>query len=469
MKNREKIYPSYEREKCKVGFVHIGVGNFHRSHQAYYIDKYMNKTNDLNWGIVGINLRKSENTNLKKLNRRDSKYILKTVNTNGKINFNEIQSIIKLLDWNENTIDAENILSDPNIEIVTITVTESGYHINPSNQLNINDKIVKKNIQGIESNIIYSYLHKALNIRKKTCNKPLTILCCDNIRENGRMLKEALNIYLKACKDKDLIKWIKINISFPSCVVDRITPRPQKKLFKEIKKKFNIDEESSVMAESFIQWVVEDNFISKRPKFESVGIKIVKNVMPYEEAKIRILNGSHVALSYFGALKGYKTYDEVINDEELQKFFFNLQNNEIIPGLGKNIPFNLDDYMMIIFNRFKNIHIADKLERIAMDGVGKFPIFILPTIKSCFEKKIIPNNSIDSIASWYVFMRKINLNKINFLYYEPSWEWIKKYLDKNKLPKFIACKELWGDLPNTYPVFCEILNERSKYIMRKYD
>ena len=178
----------------------------------------------------------------------------------------------------------------------------------------------------------------------------------------------------------ELFQWIEKKVSFPSCVVDRITPRAPKYLASEIKEKFDIDENSSVMAEPFIQWVIEDNFIGKRPNLEKVGVQFVQNVFPYEEAKIRILNGGHVALSYIGALKGHETYDEAICDRELQQYFFELERKEIIPALGNETPFDLEEYMIIIFERFKNTNIGDKLERIAMDGVGKFPIFILPTI-----------------------------------------------------------------------------------------
>ena len=161
MNSETKIYPKYKRINCKIGCAHIGVGNFHRAHQAYYIDKYMSESNDLNWGIVGINLRKSEGRNLKNLKKREGKYILKTIDTKGVTKFNEIHSIIQLLDWNDNKKESECILSNQNIKIVTITVTESGYYINQSNQLNIKDDNVQKNIKGEKSNILYSYLHKS--------------------------------------------------------------------------------------------------------------------------------------------------------------------------------------------------------------------------------------------------------------------------------------------------------------------
>ena len=136
--------------------------------------------------------------------------------------------------------------------------------------------------------------------------------------------------------------------------------------------------------------------------------------------------------------------------------------------MGNEAPFDLEEYMIIIFERFKNTNIGDKLERIAMDGVGKFPIFILPTIHNCFEKKIIPENCIDAIASWYVFMLKIKDKKLNFEYYEPSWEWIKYYLEKDKVIKFTNCEELWSDTPKKFPLFSEILEEKINFLKNIY-
>ena len=294
-------------------------------------------------------------------------------------------------------------------------------------------------------------------------DKEITLLCCDNIRENGLMLEKCLKKYVKESNELELLKWIEKKVSFPSCVVDRITPRAPEYLANEVKEKFNIDEKCSVMAEPFIQWVIEDNFIGKRPDLEKVGVQFVKNVFPYEETKIRILNGGHVALSYIGALKGHKTYDEAICDNELQNYFFELERKEIIPALGNEAPFDLEEYMNIIFERFKNTNIGDRLERIAMDGVGKFPIFILPTINKCFELKIIPENSIESIASWYIFMKKIDDKTLQFNYYEPRWEWIKQYLKDEMLDQFIFNSDLWGETPIKYPMFAEVLNKKIQF------
>ena len=460
--------PSYNRKKCKTGIVHLGVGNFHRAHQAYFVNELIDKYNDNQWGIIGINLRESERENFNFLKDRDGKYVLKTISTIGEKNYNEIHSIIDLYDWSDQEKEAELILSNPDIEIVTMTVTETGYYISGTGELNLELDIVKNNIEGNEKTIIFSYLHHALNVRKNTCNKPITLLCCDNIRENGAMLSKTLRAYLKACNDNDLLEWVNNNVTFPSCVVDRITPRAPDSLAKEIKSEFNINENCSVMAEPFIQWVIEDNFIGKRPELEKVGVQFVDNVFHYEEAKIRILNGGHVALSYFGALKGLQTYDQAINDDELQDYFFNLEKKEIIPALGNEIPFDLEKYMMVIFDRFKNKNIGDKLERIAMDGTGKFPIFIMPTIQICFEKNIIPLYAIEAIASWYVFMKKIHKKELVFDYYEPRWDWIKKFLTDDKIDDFVCCDELWGDLPNKFTKFKDKLKEKILELDKKF-
>ena len=463
MKINDLNIPSFKREECKIGIVHLGVGNFHRAHQALYINNYINDTKELDWGICGINLRKEERENFNFLKNRDGKYILKTTSTDGDTEFSEIHSINKLIDWSKDKEEAENILTDKNVEILTMTVTESGYYINEENNLNLNLDIVKDNIQQKENTIIFSFLLSALKKRMVSIDKEITLLCCDNIRENGLMLEKCLKQYVKASNELELFQWIEKKVSFPSCVVDRITPRAPEYLASEIKEKFDIDENSSVMAEPFIQWVIEDNFIGKRPNLEKVGVKFVQNVFPYEEAKIRILNGGHVALSYIGALKGHETYDEAICDRELQQYFFELERKEIIPALGNEAPFDLEEYMIIIFERFKNTNIGDKLERIAMDGVGKFPIFILPTINKCFELNIIPENSIESIASWYIFMKKIDNKTLKFNYYEPSWEWIKQYLKDDMLEKFIYNSDLWGNTPKKYPMFGEVLNKKIQF------
>ena len=236
MKTIELKIPSFKREECKIGIVHLGVGNFHRAHQALYINNYIEETDDKNWGICGINLRKEEGENFSFLKKRDGKYVLKTASSDGEIEFSEIHSIQKLMDWSEEKDEAEKILCDKDIEILTMTVTESGYYINEENDLNLNLQIVKDNIAQKENTIIFSFLLSALKKRMHSIDKEITLLCCDNIRENGLMLEKCLKEYVKQSNELELLKWIEQKVSFPSCVVDRITPRAPNYLKGEVKK-----------------------------------------------------------------------------------------------------------------------------------------------------------------------------------------------------------------------------------------
>ena len=209
MKN-DLIIPSFKKEECNIGIVHLGVGNFHRAHQALYINNYLNETNDLNWGICGINLRKEERENFNSLSEREGKYVLKTISTSNDVKYNEIYSIQKLIDWSKDKEKAEDTFSNPNIEIVTMTVTESGYYINKDNNLNINLQIVKDNIEKKENSIIFSFLTAALKKRMVSIGKEISLLCCDNIRENGLMLENCLKQYLKSSNEIELLNGLKI-------------------------------------------------------------------------------------------------------------------------------------------------------------------------------------------------------------------------------------------------------------------
>ena len=338
-------------------------------------------------------------------------------------------------------------------------MTETGYFLNENAKLDQNHVVIKNEIDNLSATSIYSYLRIALNQRMQKIDQPVTILCCDNLRENGKILENAFIKYLELLNDLVLLKWIKKNVSFPSCVVDRITPRVPGTLSREIESNFKIKENCSVLSEDFIQWVIEEKFSASFPDVsELTNVDITKNVIPYEETKIRVLNGGHSCLAYLGALMGLKTFDECFKKENLDLFFKDLETKEIIPSLGNNIPFDLTKYLNTIYERFQNSNISDALERICMDGSSKFPIFVLPTIKKCFEMNIEPINGITAIASWYVFMSKINNKELNFNYVDPKWEWLKNFLKDDKIDDFCSNKDLWGELPETFPRFKEILS-----------
>lgn len=317
---------TYDKSECQTGIVHIGYGNFHRAHQAMYIDDYMEKSGDLRWGIVAVNLR---NEGFREIDD----YILKTPSS-----YRIVRSHLDYIDWTKNRTIAKHMLTLPSVHLITVTVTESGYA--PGSPL-------------------FEYL--ACGLRNR--NTPITILCCDNIRQNGKVLEAQFLAYLYQTNQHEMADWVRGNVKFPSCMVDRITPRTTSQLCEEIGRRYPHYMHNPVQTEEYSKWVIEDNFASDFPDLTQVGVNIVDDLEPFEETKIRVLNGGHTSLAYLGVLSGYRTFDQVMNDEKHREHFKNLQNEEIIPSIEMemDLPFDIHDYVDTIEERFSNSTNVDDL------------------------------------------------------------------------------------------------------------
>lgn len=458
----------YDRSACEIGIVHVGPGAFHRAHQAYYFDAMMEKTSDLTWGIAAVNLRSAEAEDLSALKNAKDGYVLKAVSATGKSDYRLVRSHIAFADWSQDAEAAENLLALPGVKLVTITVTESGYYLNEDKHLNQDDSVIKAEISGDNKTSVYAYLREGLSRRRRENAGPLTVLCCDNLRSNGALLERSFYNYLKLCDDQELIDWLTDNASFPSSMVDRITPKSAKQLFDEVAQLFGLNNNPAVLSEDFIQWVIEDNFAGSRPPLDQVGVQIVSSVEPYEETKIRVLNGGHTGLTYLGALGGYQTFDQAIADPKLLEHFLSYENEEVLPVLPDDLPFDKSDYLSVITSRFQNPYVADSLQRICMDGVSKFPIFILPTIIDSFKRGHIPHRAIESIASWYIFAKRIHDGHMRFEYIEPNMHLLEPYLKDGRITDFTKAKTLWGDLYSNFPGFSNLLCREIDILDKQY-
>ena len=443
----------YARQDCKIGLVHLGFGAFHRAHQAVYVDDYMDQTGDLNWGIAAVNLRGEEASSFAELAGDDDGYLLKTTTPEGVSTFRMVRSHVHFADWSQDMMAAEDLLSQSSVKAVSMTVTESGYYLNDDWSLNVDDPIITEEIAGGAKRSVYAYLAAALKQRMERLGEPITVLCCDNIRSNGHKLERNFKAYLKATGNSELATWLDTNATFPNSMVDRITPRATDALRNEISAIAPQHMQSVIHGESFIQWVLEDSFAAEMPALDKAGVEIVEDVDPYEEAKIRILNGGHTALCYLGALAGLQTFDQAMNDPRLRKHFDGIETENILPGLTLDLPFDKNAYRDLIAERFSNAAIADDLGRICMDGWSKFPIFIRPTMKSCLAQGISPTWCYDSIASWYVYARRFANGQTDITYVEPYWEQLKPLLDAGQEEAFAGLDALWSDLPKTFDEF----------------
>jgi D-arabinitol 4-dehydrogenase len=406
----------YDKSECQTGIVHIGYGNFHRAHQAMYIDKYMEETGDLRWGIVAVNLR---NEGFREIDD----YILKTPS-----DYKLIRSHLDYIDWTKNRTIAKHMLTLPSVHLITITVTESGY---------------------VPGSPLFEYL--ACGLRNR--NNPITILCCDNIRQNGIVLETQFLAYLYQTNQHELADWVRENVKFPSCMVDRITPRTTDALRQEVEDLFPGFGSTTVQTEEYTQWVIEDKFASDFPDLTKVGVVITDDIEPYEETKIRILNGGHTSLAYLGALSGYDTFDQVMNDRTHRNHFKQLQKEEIAPSIDIELPFDIHEYIDIVEERFSNATNLDELDRICMDGFTKFHTFVVPSLRKCLEQDKRPMHIYKSIVAWYIYSRRFARGCTKIRYNEPNWTLLEPLLEDGAIDAFVSNERLWGDIPKTYITF----------------
>lgn len=417
----------------------------------------MDASGDLRWGIASVNLRKCDSSHFEATIediKRHNGYFLKSHSSEGDTQLRRVRSHIQFCDWADRPDEAEALLSQNSVHLITITVTESGYYANSEGNLNLADKTIEAELASTHKESVYSFLRGGLKRRMTASGAPLTIACCDNIRRNGQMLRRNLLIYLTACHETELHDWVAQNVAFPCSMVDRITPRSPDTLCHELTEHLGITVTSPVMSEDFTQWVLEDNITVTLPDLSQVGVTMVRDVDPYEETKIRVLNGGHTALAYLAALDGVETFDAAMRVPMLREHFFAFQSKEVLPAITVDLPFSKENYMQMVEKRFTNRAIGDTVARICADGMAKFPIFMLPTIEGCLRQGVIPEYAIRSIASWHQFALHVSAGKMPFTYVEPSWALLEPMLSKQD---FITSRHLWGDVPEKFPVFCEIL------------
>jgi len=407
---------TYDKSECQTGIVHIGYGAFHRAHQAMYIDDYMEKTGDLRWGIVAVNLR---NEGFREIDD----YVVKTPS-----HYRIVRSHLDYIDWTKNRTIAKHMLTLPSVHLITVTVTESGY---------------------AAGSPLFEYLACGLRNRRS----PITIMCCDNIRQNGIVLETHFLAYLYQTNQYELANWVRENVKFPSCMVDRITPRTTDALRQEVEELFTGFGSTTVQTEEYTQWVIEDKFASDFPDLTKVGVVITDDIEPYEETKIRILNGGHTSLAYLGALSGYDTFDQVMNDPTHRNHFKQLQKEEIAPSIDIELPFDIHDYIDTVEERFSNATNLDELDRICMDGFTKFHTFVVPSLRKCLEQDKRPMHIYKSIVAWYIYSRRFARGCTKIRYNEPNWTLLEPLLEDGAIDAFVSNERLWGDIPKTYITF----------------
>lgn len=404
--------------------LHLGLGSFHRAHQAVYMQALHDK-GDLSWRMVGGNLRPDMLETVAALQANNGAYTLETVNTAGERFYQQITAIQEVISWDKDLSGLVKVASDPNTRIISFTVTEAGYYLDAHHHLDASFADLRSDLEGKTHSTIYGALSKLLHVRMQAAAGKVTLLNCDNLRSNGDRFFSGLKQFLAKRGDNELLAWVSANTCAPNSMVDRITPRPTPDIRARVKAATGRDDPAALMGETFIQWVVEDHFANGRPAWETVGVDMVQDVMPYEEAKIRLLNAPHSCIAWAGTLRGYNYIHEGTLDSEIRQMAYAYVTEDVIPCLedtAKPYPLDLPNYRDVVLERFSNSNILDTNQRVAMDGFSKIPGFIQPTLREA----LAANRSIDAVAMlpalFLAFLQRQQRGEVPFNYEDQAME-----------------------------------------------
>lgn len=363
--------PRYDRTRLRTGIVHLGTGAFHRAHQAWYTEQVLNRGGG-DWGIVGASLRSPDIRD--RLAPQDGLYTL--VERNGDHRrYQLIGAVCGVLVAAESPRALVEQLAHPDIRVVTLTVTEKGYHYDPGTRgLKFDDPAVRRDLESFPAAPVTAlgYLAAALGQRRQDGAPGLTLLSCDNLPHNGRVLQKVLTDFVGAA-EPTLLPWIEDQVTFPSSMVDRIVPASTEADLAFLEQVLGVRDEAAVFTEPFSQWVIESKFARGAPDWQSVGALLTDDVMPFETMKLRLLNGSHSLIAYLGYLAGYDYVHQAMADPTLGALVEQYMDRQAQPTLQVPSGFDLDRYKRQLRHRFLNAALNHRTYQIAQDGSQKIP------------------------------------------------------------------------------------------------
>ena len=396
--------PSYDREKLRAQTVHMGVGGFHRAHQAVYLDSLLERGVLSEWGECGMGVLPHDAVMRDALRAQDYLYTVLERGANLQA-ARIIGSIIDFLLAPENPEAAIERLADEDTRLVSLTITEGGYFVHEgTGEFSHDDPSIQHDVREPNAPITsLGFLTAALKRRRDRGLSPFTVMSCDNLQGNGHVIRKVL-LGLAELQEPALHRWIADNVAFPNSMVDRITPVTTAADREQLLQQFGVNDAWPVVTEPFRQWVIEDTFCSARPPWEEVGAEIVTDVLPYELMKIRLLNASHMAMAYLGALAGHTFAHEVIQDPIFDTFVkaFMDEVTPVVPLItGTSIP----DYKRTLIERFANPTINDRVARLCSEGSAKMPKWVLPSVVELAEKRSSTKLLSLVIAAWIKYLQ----------------------------------------------------------------
>jgi mannitol 2-dehydrogenase len=371
--------PRYDRAALTHGIVHIGVGNFHRSHQALALDRLMNAGLAHDWAICGVAVLPSDESLARRMQEQDCLYTLVEKSSNGTWSPRVIGSITELIFHDPDRAIAK--MSEPNIRIVSLTVTEGGYNFDRLTGEFMPDtpSIAADLVPGATPRTFFGIVTAALRRRRDAGIPPFTVMSCDNIQGNGHVAQRMFEAFARA-QDPEFADWMSAHVAFPNSMVDRITPVTTAEDIAAVRDLIGVSDECPVVCEPFFQWALEDHFPQGRPPLEDAGVQLVSDVSPYEKMKLRLLNGSHQGLAYFGDLMGYRFVHDATRDPDMATFLRRYMDEEATPTLDPVPGVDLDAYKSQLIERFQNPEVRDTVARLCAESSDRIPKWLIPVV-----------------------------------------------------------------------------------------
>ncbi|MFC5479132.1 D-arabinitol 4-dehydrogenase [Massilia suwonensis] len=434
--------------------LHLGLGAFHRAHQAACLQELIER-GQKDWRIVAANIRPDPLDVSAALIEQGCAYTLETISPAGAHAYRRIEAIAQVLPYTSDLAAVIAAGADSRTRIVSFTVTEAGYCLSADGRLDPTLPELQAGLDAAGRNeagsTIYGVLTAILRARRAAKAGPLTLLCCDNLRHNGERVRAGLAAFLALADDPGLLAWTGEHTRFPNSMVDRITPRAGPEVRTRVLAATGRDDAAAVSSESFLQWVIEDDFCNGRPRWEDAGAELVADVAPYEEAKIRILNASHSCIAWAGALAGYRYIHEGMRDARIRTLVHDYVTHAVFDCLRPS-PVDLEAYRDTVIERFAGDAVRDTIDRVLADSLAKLPGFIVPTIR----ERVACGLPLDAVAVLpalflaFLCRWQAGLARADYRDAALDAELLRRVCcSRDVVAAFCAEPTIWGDLANS--------------------
>lgn len=440
--------PNYDRGKVRPGIIHIGVGNFHRAHQAVYLNDLLNAGNNPEWGIRGAGVRPADAIMRETLAAQN--WLSSVVeNDETGMKASVVGSMIDFLPVEDGHSPIIDAIALQETHIVSLTVTEGGYFIDASSgDFDPEHADIQFDRQNLQSpRTVFGAIVAGLERRWKMTNAPLTVMSCDNLPGNGDITRDAV-LGLARLVGTDLGKWIEDNVTFPNGMVDRITPATSERERDLVLGKFGVNDMAPVFCEPFRQWVLEDRFADGRPEFDAAGVTLTKDVHVYEAMKLRILNGGHAIIAYPGGLSGIEFVHDAMDVPEIEAFLRKVMMDDVIGNVTPIAGQPPAEYLEQCITRFKNPGVSDTIERLCFDGSNRQPKFIVPALRDKLAQGETPYGLALSSALWCQYCAGLRDDGVAIPANDPSWSALQAAAKQASVDPlaWIRQEDIYGDI-----------------------